>query len=56
MNKQMNLVKGLGLGLMVGAGVGMMLAPQKKPGKRTVSKALQAVGDVLEDIEAALGW
>jgi len=52
----MNFVKGISLGLMVGAGVGMMMIPTKKSSKNTISKALRAAGDVLEDIEAALGW
>lgn len=55
MNK-MNFVKAMSLGLMVGAGVGMVIAPQKKSGKSTVSKALRAMGDLLEDVETALGW
>jgi len=55
MNK-MNFVKGISLGLMVGAGVGMMIVPQKKGGKSTISKALRAMGDLLEDVETALGW
>lgn len=52
----MNFVKGISLGLMVGAGVGMMITPSKKSGKSTVSKALRAMGDLLEDVETALGW
>ena len=54
---QMNFMKGISLGLMVGAGMGMMMnATQKKSGKSTVSKALRAMGDLLEDAENALGW
>lgn len=56
MSNSMNFVKGMSLGLMVGAGVGMMMTPQKKHGKATISKALQAVGDLMEDVETALGW
>lgn len=56
MNQKMNLLKGIGLGMAMGAGVGMLFAPQKKSAKRTVSKALRAIGDVLEDVETALGW
>ena len=54
----MNFVKGISLGLMMGAGVGMMMnsTQQKKSGKSTVSKALKAMGDLLEDVETALGW
>ena len=54
----MHFVKGISLGLMMGAGVGMMMnaTQQKKSGKSTVSKALKAMGDLLEDVETALGW
>lgn len=56
MNNAMNFAKGMGLGLMVGAGVSMMMSPPKKHGKTPISKALQAVGDLMEDVETALGW
>ncbi len=54
-NSTMNMAKALGLGMVMGAGVSMMVTPKKKANK-TVTKAIRAMGDVLEDVENALGW
>ncbi len=53
------MAKAIGLGMMAGAAVSMMAAPRKKNKsvkKSNVSKAIRAMGDVLEDVENALGW
>ena len=56
MTQTMNVVKGVGVGMALGAAAGMMLKPQKKSGKRIVSDAMKAVGDVAETIIDAMGW
>ena len=54
-----SVAKAVGVGMVAGAAVSMMAAPRKKSSvlkKRNVSKAIRAMGDVLEDVENALGW
>ncbi|MBQ9045185.1 MAG: YtxH domain-containing protein [Oscillospiraceae bacterium] len=52
----MNIVKGVGIGMALGAAAGMLLKPQKKTGKRIVSDAMQAVGNLTESICDVMGW
>ena len=56
-----SMAKAVGLGMAAGAALSMMAAPRKKQKsmmmkKSNVSKAIRAMGDVLEDVENALGW
>lgn len=55
-----NMAKAVGIGMAAGAALSMMAAPRKKHkakmNKSNVSKAIRAMGDVLEDVENALGW
>lgn len=55
-----NVMKAVGVGMAAGAALSMMAAPRKKHKnmmkKSNVSKAIRAMGDVLEDVENALGW
>ncbi|MBQ3011220.1 MAG: hypothetical protein IJD81_08515 [Oscillospiraceae bacterium] len=56
-----NMMKAVGLGMAAGAALSMMTMPNKKHKKTmmkksNVSKAIRAMGDVLEDVENALGW
>jgi len=56
-----NMMKAVGLGMAAGAAMSMMTMPHKKRKtmhvkKSNVSKAIRAMGDVLEDVENALGW
>ena len=56
-----NMAKAVGIGMAAGAALSMMAAPRKKHKnmmmkKSNVSKAIRAMGDVLEDVENALGW
>lgn len=44
------LVKGIGIGLTVGATVGMLLSPRKRPGKTAVSRVLRTAGDVVDEV------
>lgn len=52
--KIMSFVKGLGAGMLIGACIGMALAPDKKCRKRQFGKAVKAVGQVIEDISDAI--
>ena len=55
-----NMMKAVGLGMVAGAAVSMAAAPHKKHKttmkKSNIGKAIRAMGDVLEDVEHALGW
>ena len=54
-----NMAKAVGIGMAAGAALSMMATPRKKKNmmkKSNVSKAIRAMGDVLEDVENALGW
>ena len=46
---------GMGLGMVAGGALGMVVAPRKTPGKRTVSRALRGMGAVIDDVSALLG-
>ena len=48
-------ITGLGLGMVAGGALGMVVAPRKTPGKRTVSRALRGMGAVIDDVSALLG-
>ena len=54
------MIRAVGLGMAAGAAVSMMAAPRKKhkmvTKKSNIGKAIRAMGDVLEDVENALGW
>jgi len=52
---RMNFIKGMGAGLMVGAAMGMLLVPDKKTGRRRLSKMFRAASDVIEDLSGAIG-
>lgn len=52
-NKQ--FFKGIGLGMVTGAAIGMALAPRPKSMKSAAGKAIKAVGDVVENIAENIG-
>ena len=52
MNK-MSFVKGMGVGVVVGAAAGMIAMPRKQ--KLTIGKALRSMGDVVDGIIGAIG-
>ena len=52
----MNFLKGMGAGLLLGACVGMVVAPDKKSGKRRIGKAVKALGQMIEDVSCAIGF
>ena len=45
----MKFLKGMSAGLLVGACIGMAVAPDPKTRKRQVSGAVKAVGQAIED-------
>ena len=47
---------GMGIGMVTGSALGMMAAPRRRnDGKKTISRALKGMGDVIDDVSAALG-
>ena len=53
--KTMDFLKGMGAGMVVGAALGMALAPDKRSGKKRLSRMFRAAGDVIEDLSGAIG-
>ncbi len=53
--KMMDFLKGMGAGVMVGAALGMLIVPDKRGGKKRLSKMFRAAGDVIEDLGGAIG-
>lgn len=47
-------MRGVGIGMLAGAVVGMMVSPGKKELKRTANKAVQAVGNAADTISEAI--
>ena len=52
MNK-MSFIKGMGIGVVVGAAAGMIAMPKKQ--KLTIGKALRSVGDMVDSVAGAIG-
>lgn len=50
-----HFMRGVGLGMLAGAVVGMMVSPGKKELKRTATKAAQAVSSAADNISNAIG-
>lgn len=54
--KQHEFAKGMTMGVMAGAAMGMMLAPRKRTNvKRAAEKAMKTVGQVMEDLSDEMG-
>ncbi len=53
----MDFIKGVGVGVIAGATIGMAAAPKKKgsSSKSFAGKALRAAGDIVENISDAMG-
>lgn len=50
-----DFIKGLGIGMAVGAAVGMMAMPKKRSMSGTMNRALKAAEDVVDVIADVLG-
>ncbi len=53
--KTMSFFKGMGAGMVVGAALGMIIAPDKRSGKKRLSRMIRAAGDVIEELSGAVG-
>ena len=53
--KAMDFLKGMGAGMMVGAALGMIIAPDKRGGRKRLGRMIRAAGDVIEDLCGAVG-
>ena len=51
----MKFLKGMCAGLMVGACIGMVVAPESRSYKRKIDRAMRTVGDKLEELGEMLG-
>ncbi len=54
--KMMDFLKGMGAGMMVGAALGMVITPDKRSGKKRLSKMIRTAGSVIEDLSDAIGF
>ena len=50
-----NFMTGLGIGMVAGSAIGMMMSPKRSNGKKTISRALKGMGDVIDDVSSVLG-
>lgn len=50
----MNFLKGVGLGLVIGAAAGMAATPKKKGGN-VIGKTLKTMGDAISDVVDTMG-
>ncbi len=48
-----SFLKGVGMGMAIGASMGMLMAPKKK-GDNVIGKALKAAGELADNISDAL--
>jgi len=47
--------RGMGIGLVTGAAIGVAMMPKKKSLKSSAGRTIRAVGDVVENISSAMG-
>ena len=52
----MKFIKGMCAGMIVGAGLGMMMAPEKKQYERKFAKAMKTMKNIVEDIGDEMGF
>ena len=48
-------IKGMGIGLAVGAAAGAIMVPKKKPGKNIMEKTIKAMGDFIDNVADSMG-
>ena len=47
--------RGMGIGLVTGAAIGIAMMPKKRSLKSSAGKTIRAVGDVVDNITSAIG-
>lgn len=47
--------RGMGIGLVTGAAIGVAIMPKKRSLKSSAGKTIRAVSDVVENISSAMG-
>jgi len=52
---EMELIKGIGIGMVAGAAIGMLVAPKKKSKANMIGKAVKAAGEVINNVTGILG-
>lgn len=53
--KMFDFAKGMGIGIIAGASIGMMMPKRhKKNGKKIVNKALRTVGDFVDNVSESI--
>jgi gas vesicle protein len=50
-----SFIKGVSLGIMAGAVIGMAVKPQKRTVKHMTGKVLKTAGDIIENLTDTLG-
>ena len=53
--KNVNFVKGIGLGMLAGAMLSTLMMPRRKSLKSSAGKAIKAAGEVVDSITSAMG-
>ena len=53
--KETEIVKGIGIGMVAGAAIGMLVAPKKKNKPSMVGKAVKAAGEVIDNVTGLFG-
>ena len=48
----MNFVKGIGIGIVVGSAIGAAVAPSKRARKTMVGKTVRTVGEIIDNISS----
>lgn len=53
--EKMDFFRGMGIGLVTGAAIGVAMMPRKRSLRNSAGKTIRAVGDVVENITSAMG-
>lgn len=51
----MDLIKGITIGAVAGATIGMAVVPRRRSAKSVTGRALKAAGEIMENITDAMG-
>ena len=52
--KETELMKGIGIGMVAGAAIGMLLSPKKKSKPSMIGRAVKAAGEVIDNVTGLL--